>query len=347
MLTLFFGFFKLFPLYAISIWKDTPYSIAAFMFSLCIANIVYKDGENLEKIFGAVSYFIFALLTCFLRNNGIYIVIVMQLLLMLVYRKTIFKEKKVFAIISIVLIVLTLYIQGPIYNKYNLNVHEKTESYGIPLQQICYVVAKDGEISEQEKSFIENIVSFEIIKQQYHPCIVDNIKWSAGFNTIYLNENSNEFLKVWASLFFKNPIAYIKAYLLETLGFWDINKATFDGYSSYRMFGNTREFELAGENLVQTDYIKEITGHTIENLILPSKPISAALFLYINLFSMLITIYKKRYKNLLIYLPGLVNWMTIMVATPLAFTLRYVYIFVMMMPIAFVIPFIKSKKEEE
>ena len=65
------------------------------------------------------------------------------------------------------------------------------------------------------------------------------------------------------------------------------------------------------------------------------------------LTSMIFAIKNKNYKNLLIYLPALFTWGTIVLATPIAFSLRYVYILVLMIPLDFVIPFLQKNNNEK
>lgn len=337
LLTVFFGIFRLIPMYAISIWKDTPFGLALFVYTIFIAETVYQKGENLDKIGGILKYIILLLLVCFLRNNGVYVVIVTTIALMAIYKK------RICSIASAIAIILTLIIQGPIYTHFNMNT-ETVENLGVPLQQICYVVAKDdGILTDQQREFINNLCGIETIKQNYNPYLVDSIKWNSAFNNEFLSQNKVKFIKVWAEILIKNPVSYVKAYLLNTLGFWDINKATMDAYINPKMWNNVSFIQIGDIQLQQKDYIQIATGHSIQKIVTPSKPISSAVFLFIILFSVLITMYKKQYKNLLIYLPALLTWATIMVAAPLAFSLRYVYILVLVTPMAFLIPFLKPK----
>ena len=74
---------------------------------------------------------------------------------------------------------------------------------------------------------------------------------------------------------------------------------------------------------------------------------NAKIFLFFMLTSMVYSIKNKRYKNLLIYLPALFTWGTIMLATPIAFSMRYVYILVLIVPMDFVIPFLSKDNSEE
>ena len=139
----------------------------------------------------------------------------------------------------------------------------------------------------------------------------------------------------------QNPVKYIQAYLLNSMGFWDVNKATFDGYISPEIWNYVDL--LFGIN--QNDIIKNTTGVSIKNIIYPNTPISSAIYLFIMIFSAIFVIYKKRYKNLIIFLPPLFTWGTIMLAVPLAFSLRYVFTLLLVIPFVLLVPFLKQEKE--
>lgn len=336
---IFFGTYKLIPLYAVSIWKDTPYCIALFGFAIYIAEIIYNDAKNLEKAEGILLYLLLGILVSFLRNNGFYVFVGTTLIILISYRKEIFKGLKKFSILVIIEIIIIYLVQGPIYSKLKLNKIHFVESAGSLLQQVAYVVADDGNLSKEQIEFIQQIYPIDLLKRDYNPCIVDTIKWGGNFQNAFLEENKKEFLKVWFEVFFQNPKSYVKAYLLNTIGYWDINKSTEDAYVCPTMWpGNTYE---------QHDYIEKITNKSIRNKLNINSTISSAVFLFIMLLGILITIYKKRYKNLLIYLPGILTWLTIMIASPIAFSLRYVYILVLMVPLSLIIPFLKNYKEKE
>lgn len=342
LITIFLGVFKLIPLYAISIWKDTPFCIALFLYIIFIAETVYQDGKNLEKLGEIIKYVILLTLVAFLRNNGIYIVTITTIILLITYRKNIFKNLKEFTIIAIIQIIICFIVQGPVYKHYGIST-EFVENVGVPLQQICYVIAHDGNITKEQEEFINNICPIETIKEKYTPGIVDHIKWNEKFNNSYLEENKLQFIKVWFKMFIKNPKEYVEAYLLNTMGFWDINKSDEGLYVNNRMWGNKNTYI----GVVQQDYIEKATNISIRNLVENKKTISSATFLLIMIISMLLTIYKKKYKNLLIYIPALATWLTIMIAVPVAVGLRYVYILVLMIPLSLITPFLKQKEYKE
>ena len=89
--TMFFALCRLIPLYAVSLWKDVPFCLALFGYIIFIAETVYKNGKNLEKLLPSISYSVLLLLVSFLRNNGRYITLAMTICLLIVYRKNIIK----------------------------------------------------------------------------------------------------------------------------------------------------------------------------------------------------------------------------------------------------------------
>ena len=340
-ITLFFCFCRLVPLYAISLWKDTPFCIALFLYIIFIAEIICEKSKNLEEPKKIYIYMFLVLMVAFLRNNGIYIVTVMTITLILVYKsnKSInFRRFKQATIIEIICIII---LQGPGYTYFKINT-EAVENFGIPMQQLCYVVAKDGKLTEEQTKFINQLCPTAVIKTRYAPCFVDNIKWNKYFNNDFLERHKGEFLKIWFEVFLKNPISYIKSYFLSTIGFWNVNKATLnDAYVNPQMWENSDEYI----GIKQSDYIQKTTGVSIRNILNPTFAVSPTIYLFIILLSALITIYKKRYKNLIIYLPSIIVWLTLMLATPVAFSFRYMYILFLMVPFSLIIPFIKSDNE--
>ena len=338
----FFGLFQLFPLYALSIWKDTPFSLVLFLYIIFIADIIYDKGENIKGLKGILHYIVLMSLVVFLRNNGIYIVIATTLLLFLRFRKEILKTLRKFLIATIIAITICYTIQGPVFTMLGMNT-EFVESIGVLLQQMCYVVVKDGNITEKQREYINNILPIETIKNVYNPCLVDLVKWNEEFNGKYIDENKKKFFKVWFELLLQNPTAYIKAYMLNTIGFWDMNKANSNSYVNIVMWPT-----LAGDKQYeQEDYIKNITGNSLRTYLEPRIFVSSAIFLMCLLIGILNTFYKKRYENLLIYMPIVFAWGTIMLAVPVAFSLRYVYILVLTVPLSLIIPFLENKKEQK
>lgn len=339
LVTLFFGFFKLFPMYALSIWKDTPFCLALFLYIINIAEIVYQNGKNLNSKKEIIIYSLLFVAISFLRNNGLYVVLATTILLLIIYRKN--KILK-FTISTIITFIIVVIIQRPIFNALHLN--ETTGTWNsVMINQIFYVKVTDGNINQEQDELINKMCKTEKLKEVYAPLLLDATTVTPEFNKQFVKTHLSEIKQLWIELFFQNPIDYIKAYLLNTLGFWDVNKVFPDAYISNFMWPGTEDII----DVHQTDYIKEWTGQSIIDKIQITKLYSSATFLFIMFASMLFTIKKKNYKNLLIYLPALFTWGTIVLATPIAFSLRYVYILVLIIPFDFIIPFLLNNKKQD
>lgn len=147
------GFFimnPVFSFYAVHMWKDIPFSYCLIEYILCIYEITENGGENLGNIKFQIRYLIFMILVCFFRNNGIYIVLLSSAVLFIVYKKSVRN--------TMLIIGATILIQGPIYSILGIEHSEFVESIGRPLQQVSYTIRVGGQLEEEQKKFLENIM---------------------------------------------------------------------------------------------------------------------------------------------------------------------------------------------
>ena len=337
-LQIFLMFFPLYPLYVISLWKDTFFALALLLFSLCVGDLVFDGADRLLRNPGyLIKFVILGFLTSFTRNNGKYIVfLTMAVLLLLQARRLLSHWRAVLAFV--ILTSMVTVIQGPIYEKMNYNVDTTVESLGIPLQQLSYLVYYDYDFTEEEQAYIDSIVSEESIKEWYRPCIVDPVKWYASdFQGPIIEEDPVEFLQCWLSLMLHHPIGGIKAYLLATAGFWAPSVTSRDGYVQNWMWDNEYGLEC-------TDLIEKFTGHTIRALTDSIEPVSSAVFLIILVLGAFVSLMRRDYRKLLLLMPAASCWATVMIATPIACSLRYVYILVLAIPLDVLLICVSGKR---
>ncbi|SFG46154.1 hypothetical protein SAMN04487761_12042 [Lachnospiraceae bacterium C7] len=340
--TLYYGAFNLIHLYVASIWKDTPFSAVFFCFSVLLFNIFW-DNNSEKKLMDAkviIIYSVLAYLISFSRNNGIYAFFLFTFALLCYF--IIKKDKKLFRyslVISIVLVMAFSIIRGPVYNYLGYNSDDKVESYGIPIQQICYIIENDGNVSKSEKEVINNIMPFDEIHKSYCPLIVDKIKWNPAFDKNYLNDHNRLFLRTYLKIVVKNPVKAIKGMALANEGFWDISRQTYDAYVNNTMFGITeyKNFDLINEKLGVS--LKEL--YSIKHLF------SSALFAWIVLGTIVISYRRRKGGVFMPLIPAMGIWITMIIATPLAYSLRYVFPLVLMIPecIAIMIAPINSDRD--
>lgn len=339
-----FGVFKLYPLYSVSIWKDTPFSLALLLNSLVIIDLIIDISNKNISIKNIIKYAITTLLVLFLRNNGLFIsagITLVGLITLLICK---IKKIKVTRLITLnivsILLIVFLIIMKNVYPLLGISVTDSLiESIGIPIQQVARVVITDGNISDDQKELINKILPIDTIKEEYLALLVDPIKWHGDFNEDYLKENISEYTKLWFELLIQNPGEYINAYLLQTSGFWTFNVKGPEAYHS------AVKWETIPE-ITQVDLIEETLNHTVQDDLLTIPYYSGGLFFWITILSMYLTFKIANPKYLIGYLPSLILWCTIMISTPMGNALRYVYILVLILPLNIVYPMIAAKYEE-
>ena len=317
---IFLVFFPLIPLYAISIWKDTPFCMAIFFWMMFIVDLYFEiKNENIQYK-SVIGYEIGCFLVAFTRNNGIYVIIINTLFLIILLIRKIRTEIKTRYVIgaSIISIAVIMFVQGPIYNIVGVEQTNLVENFGIPLQQIGAVVVYEGNITEEQKNQINNFISYESIKEHYTPCLADNLKWNENFNEQYFSEHIDEFLKLWFQLLKQNPTIFIKSYLMATLGFWDIDVATGDAYVQNFIWPSGLD------TIDEKDYFNEWFGFSFKHFVNPRHFISNAWFFWIFLVSAWFVAKHYGIKSTFLFTPQLGIWLTLMVATPIAVSLRYI-----------------------
>lgn len=334
----FFSLFPLVPLYVISIWKDTPFNFVLIVYiAFLFDNII--NSENIFQSKKEITFYcVLSFFVCFLRNNGFFIVFGTSIVL-IIYQ---FKQhilNKFFLISTISLICSVVIIQGPIYTIFHIKGANFIESVAIPFQQISYSVKNGGEIEDKDREFLNQIMPIEFLNSTYKPLNFDVIKWNDQFNNLFFHTHKIEFIKLWFHLLPKNIKNYTQAYLLQTLGYWDVKK------SSNVAYVQPYTWPMHTDLVEQQDVVNNLFHFSVRSLIDSFPIISSAIFIWIFFLSLTITCLNKKYKFLILYVPGLFVWIPIMIGVPIAFSLRYVYIFVLMLPFDFIIPLLPYTKK--
>ena len=320
----------LFASYAITMWKDPLFGSFLLLLSLYLYDIVKNNGEELQNSVGITKFILLVLLIAFLRNNGIYIVIGLFVVLVFVFKK----ELLSFHITYLITIIAILLIQGPLYSRLGI-VSPSVESFAVPLQQVARTITYNGNISDENKEFLNEILPLEKWKEVYEPLSVDPIKWDEEFNEEYFTDNKIKFLKVWAQILPGNYSTYVKAYLLDTYGFWSIGEQIEYGLTGSGMVSNYLD-------LRHEDVIKNITGFSIEKYLPDPYFIGSGTLLWLTVLSCALLIILKKSKTIIALLPSLFSIITILIATPVAFSLRYVFMVALALPFILLLPFIEK-----
>lgn len=327
---LYFNIFTIFSNLNSAHLRDSLFAAFILLLIPLLYEIIDTKGECLRKDkFKLRCAIIMGFLTL-IRNNGIFMILVLLLVLFIKYKKRIkdliLITLSVLFICSIPLLLPKTYRTEPLFQ----------ESVSIPLEQIAYV-AKYESLSNSDKDYIDNIMPIEVMVDNYNPFSVDSIKWDIMFDRFYLNNTKNKFMSVWTRNMVNHFNGYIKAYLLCTYDLWSVHQ--FSDYES-------RFLEIEFNDTNVESYYRDLKNETI----LPSnisnflKSFYEKTTIYFNngtlfwiyVFFCLLIYYKGNNKYLLLFVPFLGIWLNLMIGTPLSSAFRYMCAFGYALP--FIIP---------
>lgn len=309
--------------FSVYMTKDVLFGGIFLLYILKLYEVVESKGEVLRTGKGIVSFLLLNLLVVLLRNNGIYITIIMLSVCCVLYCKV---WKRILLCVAIIMVSYGL-LKGPVFSALGIAGESFAEAMSVPLQQIAQTICDDGEMEPEDADFLEQLMPFERVKEVYRPGYTDPYKFDAAFDDEFLNENKGEFLKVWARILPRNLGSYVEAYLMQTAGYWHIGET--DSLNAYGVMENTL-------GITQDNLIEKIAGISlepiIEKLILACRKAPVICYMT-NMAFMVFLVYficircwkngKRQY--IIPFTPLLLLWVTIMVAAPAYCKFRYLF----------------------
>lgn len=310
--------------------KDVLFSASMLLLLLKLYQLQEKLTSGARvSVYDWTGLTIISLLVIFLRNNGSFIVVGTCLYLIYIFRKE-WKTIGCMLLVVFCCIILQKQVLFPV-----LQVEEGSfaESLSIPLQQIGQAVVDGARMTEEEEAFLNQLMPLERMKEVYQAGYTDTIKFDEQFNDAFLNEHKMEFIKVWFGMLPDNFTSYVKAYLLQTAGYWDISQT--ESLTIYGVVEN--EFGIK-----QVDVIEKIAGHSvqsiIEKLVLVCRKLPVLCYLTnmaMMLFgSWIVAFCLQRKKQSIIWLiPLWICWGTVMIAAPASCKFRYMLPMYLALPV--------------
>ncbi len=334
-------YFSLFPIisnYNVALIKDSLFGIVFLLYIPLLYTLINTNGKELNNTTYLLKLGSLFIITVLLRNNGLYVVVFTIICLMIVFRKYYKKLGLILFTVIILSIVPGLFIKEESLFQ---------EKVGIPLQQLAYSVKyNEQSISTKDKKYLNKLMSLDLMKEKYNPFNVDTIKWDPSFNRRYLNETKIEFIKVWFSISHKNFSNYIKSYLLATYNLWSIDK--FNPLQSRFLnidFGEidktkSRFKELQNTNILPNVINDKLIKYYEKTTVYFSNGILLFILLFINVFALL----KKNKKILILSIPIIGVYLTLLISAPISYALRYMSSYLYSLPVLVLTTFcIKNK----
>lgn len=322
----FYCFSPVIQLFSICATKDILFAAAQLLFFQYVLlfyenrNTFFSKWQNISG-FGLSAFF-----TMTLRNNGLYIVIIVCAVMCLSCTKMIKEQVKGFVLVMLVLVAAYGTYTGPVYDMLDVKAGGIEEMLSVPLQQMARVHRYDYDSLEKaDLELLYQIVPEEYI-ESYRPTVSDFVK--RGFQREAFEENKAEFFKLWIAWGLEHPLTYINSFLINTVDAW-YPQAVIDGYRNDK--NNYCDYRVAepGTEVVLLEKV-----HTYYDAISHDKAVQqngwSFLFLspgwYFVLFMQifLYALCQKRYTLVVPLLVPLLNFLTVLLG-PMALV-RYVLI---------------------
>ncbi|MBR3623823.1 MAG: hypothetical protein IKN43_10830 [Selenomonadaceae bacterium] len=341
----FFAFFPIFPNYAVSLVKDTLFSVFILFFTLFLYE--YKDNCKLlvssQKV--TLTFLFLALPIIYLRSNGIYIIVATLFVIGFLCKVC----RKKFILLTIFLIFLNA------LPNINRTVPFR-ETIGVPLQQIGRIIANNGDIDKQDMTVFDNVFKISLFKEKYMAFNSDEYKYAAEFNDEYLNQHKSDFLLSWIKTVFKNPSVCFTAHALLTYDYWALSPWLGNEY-------NQTVFAVAiSPEILNADEPERFSMNyglkTSESDFLPAKvKEKVGQFMFDNVFFVTtgvcgfvlvfvtgILFCQNKTDRILSLLPVLFAWLTLLLAAPRASVFRYAFYFALLMPFILSVTFFADEE---
>lgn len=297
--------------YATAMWKDVIFSGVILLFCILIAE--FNNSKRWMFSFVAIG-----LAMCLMRNNGIIILLLLFPILFLSWKS----NRKQFSIMYVAIMAIYIFLVKIVMPINGVDKTEMVESLSIPLQQIAYTICEDGNINDEEYALIEKVVDTNQVKEEYQKERSDNIKHLVSPKEDYIVENGRQYIELWISIGLKNPYCYLKAFVEQTKGYW---YTTEDYPVRVDSGGDGKEIGMQKQPLFIPVNIAEKIAEWIWVYGVQVYPrfYTLGFQTYLCIFICILLKRNKGYWQMV--MPGLLNNVTLLLATPLYAELRYAY----------------------
>jgi len=317
-------------MYSVYLTKDVLFSEIMVLLCIKIYDVIRSGGEQFGNMGECVKIGLLFLLSCMLRNNGMYIAVIMAVIFACKYRRYL---KQILVLFLCVIGLFRIWYE-PVQDAMGIEKQSFAEAASVPLQQVGYVLWEGKEFSTEDMAFLEKIMPAERVKEVFQPGFTDPYKFDEQFDDEFFNANTGEFLKVWAHGLIPYFGEYVEAYLHQTLGYW------YYGATNSVCTQGCTENELG---VAQIDVIKNVSGFSLEPIfekaVLAGRkaPVicilgSMAMQMFMVLLLVLQYIRNGKKEKALWLLPLILLWGTLMVATPAFCLLRYLFVVFLLWP---------------
>lgn len=264
------AFFALLPIwggYAQFISKDTLYTSALLLFTLCLIRLLLAREGRLSVRTGreAAGLFVWGLLTCLMRSNGLYVILPTAAFAFAFAARGRSRLAVGGALAgAVALALLFSHVLLPA-----LGVRDETASglYSVCFQQSARVLRDHGDqVTTEEYAEIDRVLDAENLAELYEPWISDPVKFTFrqyGQGAEAEKAALARYRETWLSMLSKYPLTYAEAFFAGNVSYYTF-APKLEGETYNQQAGNRLVFETyeLGEDprFLHTEQIAALEG---------------------------------------------------------------------------------------
>lgn len=330
---IFYGVFPLFPMYAVTLAKDTGYYECMLLFVVALMQLC---RERKSPWWNKLLLWIGAVGICLFRKEGKYVIILVLLATILACRT---KWKACLVGIGCCL-GAALLVEGIYMPAKGIEKGGVEEMLSIPLQQTARYIREYGsELTADEKERLQTFFTedLSVIAENYDPEISDPVKERVRLSS--KDGSLQNYFEVWFEALCEHPDTYVEAYLNHTYGYFYPDRGCLDEHVKcfFGMVGNQQwstsfmnvHFQMEDTRLRNAieDYVDIIAELPIVKLFF-----SPGAYVYGLLGCIIYLLRQRRKRELCMLLPSILV-VAVCLISPANAYLRYTFPLIVLTPV--------------
>jgi len=325
-------------MFSFTIWKDVVFGAFVTLFVIFMVRLLATKQHKLFDLIGfAVSSLAFGLF----RSNGLFALVIVTVVAFFVLKK----ERRL-VIIMAVSIAVALLIKHSVFPYFSVTPPDTVEKLSIPLQQVTRVFVDNGNVTDEDRELISNIIDIDKAIEEYDPGVSDPIKNMIRDhgNQQFISENSGAFISMYIRTFIHNPLEYMLAWVDQTKGYWN------GGYGYMLWYWGVENNDLGIVRTIGNERIDTALGEYL--WLFYNDPIFEV-FVSLGLagWVLLLALYRNIVSNnraaLMTTIPPLAIILSLLVSTPAFSEFRYVYSLFCLLPLIISMTLLKGDTDDE
>jgi len=318
----FFALVPLFGGYAQFISKDTLYTSTLLLFTLSIVRIVSDTKHRYE----ALELFIWGLLSCLLRSNGLYVVLPTALVVIAFAvrgRERLVVGAGLASAVACALLFSNVLIPA-------LGIRDETASgiYSVCFQQSARVLRDHADtVTPEEYAAIDKVLDAQNLPELYEPWISDPVKFTFrqyGQGAEAEKAVLSEYRQTWLAMMKKYPLTYAESFFAGNVSYYTfqpkINSAqSYNGQAGNRLLfetselGNSRGYDPAYLDTTQIGLLAPVRkllamfARGWRDIPILAMLYACASYTWTLVGAAISLVNQKRWKRLIAFLPALLS----------------------------------------